>query len=85
MGDLVCSEVHTFSNDVEAGEANLKVAFFRFSLPDGLATHTAPTKVITYCIHTGMLLVSLMPVGNHFFSFFKSLGDCGYSVYFLWC
>ena len=85
MGDLVCSEVHTFSNDVEAGEANLKVASFRFSLPDGFATHTAATKVITYCIHTGMLLVSLMPVGNHFFGFFKSLGDCGYSLYFLWC
>ena len=54
MGDLVCSEVHTFSNDVEAGEANLKVASFRFSLPECLATHTAPTKVITYCIHTAI-------------------------------
>lgn len=52
LGELVCSEVHTFSSaaveERETGKDGLRIATFRFSLPRSLINIATPTKDAEY-------------------------------------
>ncbi len=66
MDDVVCSEVHTFNSGVaEEGEAGLRIATFRFSLPHSLPLSLAsevwcilPMRVCRYRIGNSALVLS---------------------------